>query len=83
MGSASNAGYAILFIIFIIGVIVAIAGFIWENTIPLADPGYMDSFYTKLAGVIMIVIAAGIGLGVNSGTGKPHGGRRYKGMGGY
>jgi hypothetical protein len=83
MGSAANAGYAILLIIFIIGVIIAIAGFIWENTIPLAHPDKLDAMNTKFAGVIMIVIAAGIGLGVNSGTGRPHGGRRYKGMGGY
>ncbi len=82
MGAAKKVGTAILVLMFIMGLLIAIAGFIGENTTPITDPAHLDAMQMKFAGVIILIIPVGIGLALSSGTGRPHGGRRYKGLGG-
>ena len=83
MGSAKKAAAVILVLMFIIGLVIAIAGFIRENTVPITDPAYLDANQMKVTGVIILIIPAAIGLALGSGTGRPYGGRRFKGLGGY
>lgn len=78
-----GAATAILVIIFIIGTILLIHSFIVEATVPITERDIAGNIYEKIAGIILMIIPIGIGLGWNSGTGKPYGGRRYKGGGGY
>jgi Na+/H+-dicarboxylate symporter len=81
VGAAKNFGIAILVLMFIIGLGMAIYGFIAENTRPITDR--LDASMTKFYGVIIMIIPIGIFFGISSGTGRPYGGGRYKGLGGY
>jgi hypothetical protein len=83
MGSAKKTAGVILLIMFIVGALIAITGFIRENTVSNADPEYLEASNQKVFGVILMVIPAAIFMGISSGTGRPYGGKRYKGLGGY
>ena len=42
-----------------------------------------DSGEGKLIGGIMMIGPIALAMGLSSGTGRPYGGKRYKGLGGY
>jgi hypothetical protein len=79
---AKSVGIAILIIIFFIGAIMMIHALYQEFTIPILERDVVGVGNEKLAGAILMVIPVAIGLGIGSGTGRPYGGRRFKGLGG-
>jgi hypothetical protein len=83
--SGSNAALGVGVVIFIIGAIMAFGGWFAQMSTDIIEDfeAHMNYGWWKIAGIFIMVGVVGLGMGLSSGTGRPYGGRRYKGMGGY
>jgi hypothetical protein len=68
---------------FLIGAVMLVHAIHQENTIPILERDIVGVGNEKMASALLMIIPIGIGFGLSSGTGRPYGGRQYKGLGGY
>jgi hypothetical protein len=68
---------------FLIGAVMLVHAIHQENTIPVLERDIVGVGNEKMASALLMIIPIGIGFGLSSGTGRPYGGRQYKGLGGY
>jgi uncharacterized protein YqhQ len=81
--SSGGAGLLIGIVVFIIGLILLLHSLITEWTTPFLEQDIGALSTEKIIGIILMIMPIAVGLGLTNGTGRPHGGKRYKGMGGY